>query len=126
MSDITPEQRESARQFAERVSSSLTDENRARLLHAAQPILAALRPECDGDGGTLRVICTMSTLIADCLRLPLSDAADAIIDTSAAYALAAGLLIGVFEVPDGEYTSADLPGGYVPVLDTPDPMGMYL
>lgn len=100
MTTLDPEVLEQARQFSERVSSSLGDAERAKLIDFARPIAKALVQECGSERAALRVAGTMSTVIAGLLTRPLVDAVDTMTDTSAGYALAVGIIAGVIDAPE--------------------------
>lgn len=101
MSDL----RESSRQLAEGVSSTLSDQERASAQNTAALIVADFRETCS-TGTPDEIACTISqavtSMLATLQSTPLQTVVPLMEHNMCAYAMAAGALAGVYALPDVE------------------------
>lgn len=97
--------RESSRQLAESVSSTLSDEEKARAETYAAEVAAGLRELCaaaDRDEIPVRFAHIIARMMARLQAQPLMQAAETLDSTMIVYSLAAGDLADVYALPKAE------------------------
>jgi hypothetical protein len=121
MKTLDAEYVKNARELAEGMSELLTAKEQALANEHASSVVEGLREICESDASASKVAAAFTKLLALLQCQPLQYAGESIDHTIAAYALAAGNLAGVYDLP--EVTD---PAPKANPSPAPEPAGMYL
>lgn len=123
---LSPEERQSARQYAEHCSSTLKDDEREQMLQKAHSVIDMLREKFGDDEAAYNAAQIVSYLMAGIAITPVGRVADLLDGSMAAYGFAAANLAGVYELPEREDGKTETPTS-VPVGESPSSnIGQYL
>jgi hypothetical protein len=130
---LSPDDRQHARQYAERLSSMMKDEEREGCSQQAYKVIDMLREKFGDDGSAATCAQYIAYVLTAIAATPVGRAADLLDGSVGSYALAAANLAGVYDLPERkahEHTAECESGPAVPAT-TPeaspsDHVGLYL